>query len=41
VLQRAVAGELHLKHTPTLSFSYDDSVDRGMRISELIKDDDD
>ena len=35
-LQRRVAGELRLKHTPTLSFEYDDSVDRGMRISQLI-----
>jgi ribosome-binding factor A len=35
-LQRRVAGELRLKHTPTLSFAYDDSVERGMRISQLI-----
>src|SRR6188472_3363340 len=35
-LQRRVAGELRLKHTPTLQFAYDDSVDRGMRISELL-----
>ncbi|MDX6642066.1 MAG: ribosome-binding factor [Solirubrobacteraceae bacterium] len=35
-LQRRVAGELRLKHTPTLEFEYDDTVDRGMRISELI-----
>jgi ribosome-binding factor A len=35
-LQRKVAGELRLKHTPTLDFLYDESVDRGMRISELI-----
>jgi ribosome-binding factor A len=35
-LQRRVAGELRLKHTPTLSFEYDDTVDRGMRISQLI-----
>jgi ribosome-binding factor A len=25
-----------LKHTPTLTFAYDDSVDRGMRITELL-----
>jgi ribosome-binding factor A len=36
VLQRAVARELRLKHTPTLEFLYDDTADRGMRISELI-----
>ena len=35
-LQRRVAGELHLKHTPTLEFSYDDTVDRGQRIAELL-----
>ena len=35
-LQRRVAGELRLKHTPTLDFEYDDSAERGMRISELI-----
>jgi ribosome-binding factor A len=35
-LQRRVAGQLRLKHTPTLAFEYDDTVDRGMRISELI-----
>ena len=37
VLQRAVARELRLKHTPTLEFLYDDTSDRGMRISELIE----
>jgi ribosome-binding factor A len=36
VLQRAVAGELRLKHTPALEFVYDDTAERGMRISELI-----
>ena len=35
-LQRRLAGELTLKHTPTIEFEYDDSVDRGMRISALI-----
>jgi ribosome-binding factor A len=35
-LQSRVAAELRLKHTPTLTFQYDDSVDRGMRISALI-----
>ena len=35
-LQRRVAGELRMKHTPTLDFLYDDSVERGMRLSELI-----
>src|SRR5690242_11756994 len=27
-LQKRVAGELRLKHTPSLEFAYDDSVDR-------------
>jgi ribosome-binding factor A len=35
-LQARVAGELRLKNTPTLDFLYDDTVDRGMRISELL-----
>jgi len=39
VLQQAVARELRLKHTPTLQFVFDESIDRGMRISELLDDD--
>jgi len=35
-LQGRVAAELSLKHTPALTFEYDDSIDRGMRISRLI-----
>src|SRR2546421_5718565 len=35
-LQGALAAELKLKHTPTLSFEYDESVDRGMRITQLL-----
>jgi ribosome-binding factor A len=35
-LQRQVATELTLKHTPSLTFEYDESIDRGMRISQLI-----
>jgi ribosome-binding factor A len=35
-LQRRVAEELHMKHTPTLEFVFDESVQRGMRISKLI-----
>jgi ribosome-binding factor A len=37
-LQAKVAQELRMKHTPTLEFHYDDSVDRGMRITELLDD---
>jgi ribosome-binding factor A len=36
VLQRTVAAELRLKHTPALEFVYDDTTERGMRIAELI-----
>jgi ribosome-binding factor A len=36
-LQRRVASELRLKHTPTLEFSYDDSSERSLRIAELIE----
>jgi ribosome-binding factor A len=35
-LQRRVAEELRLKHTPTLEFVYDDTTDRGQRIQELL-----
>jgi ribosome-binding factor A len=27
-----------MKHTPTLQFVFDESIDRGMRISELLDD---
>ena len=37
-LQRRVASELRLKHTPALAFHYDPSVDTGMRIVELLED---
>jgi ribosome-binding factor A len=36
-LQRRVADELHLRHTPALEFVYDGSVDRGMRIEALLR----
>jgi ribosome-binding factor A len=35
-LQRRVADELHLKHTPTLDFAYDDTTDRAQRIQALL-----
>jgi ribosome-binding factor A len=35
-LQAQVGVELRMKRTPTLEFHYDDSIDRGMRISELL-----
>jgi ribosome-binding factor A len=36
LLQQSVARELRLKHTPTLQFVFDESIERGMRISELL-----
>jgi ribosome-binding factor A len=36
-LQVAIASQLSLKHTPTLTFEYDESVDRGMRITGLLQ----
>ena len=38
VLQQSVANELRMKHTPTLEFVFDESIERGMRISELLED---
>src|ERR671925_1346052 len=35
-LQSKVGEELRMKRTPTLEFHYDESIDRGMRISELL-----
>jgi ribosome-binding factor A len=39
-LQRRVGGELRMKHTPHLQFVYDDTADRGMRISALLESED-
>jgi ribosome-binding factor A len=36
VLQAAVNRELHLKRTPQLSFEYDPTIERGVRLSKLI-----
>jgi ribosome-binding factor A len=36
VLQAKIAQELRLKRTPQLTFAYDDSVERGVRMSQLI-----
>jgi ribosome-binding factor A len=35
-LQRLVASELRLKHTPTLEFLPDDTAERAMRIERLL-----
>lgn len=36
-LQAQIGSELTLKRTPTLEFVYDESIDRGMRITQLLK----
>jgi ribosome-binding factor A len=36
-LQARLAGELRLKRTPTLEFSYDDTTDRALRVESLIE----
>ena len=38
LLQQSIAGELRMKRTPTLQFIFDESIDRGMRITELLED---
>ena len=35
-LQQQVGRELRMKRTPTLTFVHDDSIDTGMRITELL-----
>ena len=39
-LQRRIAAELHLKHTPTLDFHRDLTTDRAMRIERLLSEQD-
>jgi ribosome-binding factor A len=36
VLQAKIAREMRMKRTPTLSFHYDESVERGDRVSRLL-----
>jgi ribosome-binding factor A len=40
VLQARIAAETRMKRTPTLTFHYDDTVEKGMRISRLLDSDD-
>ena len=35
-LQSKIAGELRIKRTPTLTFHYDESIEQGMRVTELL-----
>ncbi len=37
VLQRRVASELKMKRTPALTFVYDDTTDRAMRLERLLR----
>jgi ribosome-binding factor A len=36
VLQAEVSRQLKLKHTPTLTFEYDETVERAARLTELL-----
>lgn len=36
LLQAQIARELRMKHTPQLKFVYDHTVEKGMRINELL-----
>ena len=38
VLQAAIASEMRIKRTPTLSFHYDDTPERGVRITKMLED---
>src|SRR3712207_1594510 len=40
-LQRAVASQLRLKHTPQLEFLYDDTAERAARLERLLEEADD
>jgi len=39
VIQSRIAAETRMKRTPTLSFRYDETVARGVRISQLLEED--
>jgi len=36
VLQATIAREMRIKRTPTLSFHYDETPERGVRVSRLL-----
>ena len=40
VIQSKIAAETRMKRTPTLTFHYDPTVESGMRISQLLEDED-
>ena len=35
-VQRAISRQLKLKHTPELEFTYDGTLDRGLRVDEIL-----
>jgi len=37
VIQSRIAAETRMKRTPTLTFHYDDTIEKGVRISELLE----
>lgn len=37
VIQSRIAAETRMKRTPTLTFHYDDTAEKGVRISELLE----
>jgi ribosome-binding factor A len=39
LIQAAIARETRMKRTPTLKFEYDDTPERGMRLTQLLQDD--
>lgn len=39
VIQSRIAAETRMKRTPTLSFQYDETIERGIRISKLLDSD--
>ena len=39
VIQSRIAAETRMKRTPTLSFHYDETIERGVRISKLLDSD--
>ncbi|HET7590490.1 MAG TPA: 30S ribosome-binding factor RbfA [Solirubrobacterales bacterium] len=41
VIQSRIAAETRMKRTPTLTFHYDDTAERGIRINELLESEDD
>jgi ribosome-binding factor A len=41
VLQSKIAAETRMKRTPTLTFAYDETIEQGMRITELLEEGED